>query len=176
MRWDANWRLIWLLRSWCCCEAIWARANHPRQRHRRGLSRGVSGGRHQPYVYSRPRYRGARVNLYHIDLYRVDTPRQLETLGLDDLIGENSVLSIEWGRKVSALRARVRCGDCVGASQRERAEGESDLAWEPINRARHPLLALRTEFLFTAHKGNLRTNARIAESGVFRRVLSVGGY
>ena len=44
-------------------------------------------------------YRGARVNLYHIDLYRVDTPRQFETLGLDDLIGENSVLLIEWGEK-----------------------------------------------------------------------------
>ena len=44
-------------------------------------------------------YRGSAVNLYHIDLYRVDTPRQLETLGLDDLVGENSVLLIEWGEK-----------------------------------------------------------------------------
>src|SRR5579884_964052 len=44
-------------------------------------------------------YRGPDVNVYHIDLYRVDTPRQLETLGLDDLIGDNSVLLIEWGEK-----------------------------------------------------------------------------
>jgi tRNA threonylcarbamoyladenosine biosynthesis protein TsaE len=44
-------------------------------------------------------YRGPTANLYHIDLYRVDTPRQLETLGLDDLISENSVLLIEWGEK-----------------------------------------------------------------------------
>jgi len=44
-------------------------------------------------------YRGPGANLYHIDLYRVDTQRQLETLGLDDLIGENSVLLIEWGEK-----------------------------------------------------------------------------
>lgn len=44
-------------------------------------------------------YRGPKANLYHIDLYRVDTPRQLETLGLDDLIVENSVLLIEWGEK-----------------------------------------------------------------------------
>jgi len=44
-------------------------------------------------------YRGPRVNVYHIDLYRIDTPRQLETLGLDDLIAENSVLLIEWGEK-----------------------------------------------------------------------------
>jgi tRNA threonylcarbamoyladenosine biosynthesis protein TsaE len=44
-------------------------------------------------------YRGPGASLYHIDLYRVDTPRQLETLGLDDLIGEQSVLLIEWGEK-----------------------------------------------------------------------------
>ena len=44
-------------------------------------------------------YRGPRVNLYHIDLYRVDTPRQLETLGLDDLMTESAVLLIEWGEK-----------------------------------------------------------------------------
>jgi len=44
-------------------------------------------------------YRGPRANLYHIDLYRVDTPRELETLGLDDLRSEGSVLLIEWGEK-----------------------------------------------------------------------------
>jgi len=44
-------------------------------------------------------YRGPLANLYHIDLYRVDTPRQLETLGIDDLIAEDSVLLIEWGEK-----------------------------------------------------------------------------
>jgi tRNA threonylcarbamoyladenosine biosynthesis protein TsaE len=44
-------------------------------------------------------YRGPRAKLYHIDLYRIDTPRQLETLGLDDLVAPNSVLLIEWGEK-----------------------------------------------------------------------------
>jgi tRNA threonylcarbamoyladenosine biosynthesis protein TsaE len=49
-------------------------------------------------------YRGPRVNLYHIDLYRVDTPRELETLGLDDLRSERSVLLIEWGEKFARLQ------------------------------------------------------------------------
>lgn len=44
-------------------------------------------------------YRGPAVTVFHIDLYRIDTPRQLETLGLDDLISENSVLLLEWGDK-----------------------------------------------------------------------------
>ncbi len=44
-------------------------------------------------------YRGPTATLYHIDLYRVDTPRELETLALDDLRSENSILLIEWGEK-----------------------------------------------------------------------------
>lgn len=44
-------------------------------------------------------YRGPQATLYHIDLYRVDTQRELETLGLDDLMGENHILLIEWGEK-----------------------------------------------------------------------------
>jgi len=49
-------------------------------------------------------YRGPRADLYHIDLYRVDTPRELETLGLDDLRSERSVLLIEWGEKFARLQ------------------------------------------------------------------------
>jgi len=44
-------------------------------------------------------YRGPEVDVFHIDLYRVETARELETLGIDDLIAENSVLLIEWGEK-----------------------------------------------------------------------------
>jgi tRNA threonylcarbamoyladenosine biosynthesis protein TsaE len=49
-------------------------------------------------------YHGPAVNLYHIDLYRVDTARELETLGLDDLVAENSILLIEWGEKFPRLQ------------------------------------------------------------------------
>lgn len=48
-------------------------------------------------------YRGRRANVYHIDLYRVDTPRELETLGLDDLRTDDSVLLVEWGEKFPCL-------------------------------------------------------------------------
>ena len=48
-------------------------------------------------------YRGPQANLYHIDLYRVDTARELETLGLDDLRASNSILLIEWGEKFPRL-------------------------------------------------------------------------
>jgi tRNA threonylcarbamoyladenosine biosynthesis protein TsaE len=50
-------------------------------------------------------YRGPRANLYHIDLYRIDTPRELDTLALEDLRSENSVLLIEWGEKFPWISA-----------------------------------------------------------------------
>ena len=49
-------------------------------------------------------YRSPRVLLYHIDLYRIDTERELETLALDDLLAPTSILLIEWGEKFPRLR------------------------------------------------------------------------
>jgi tRNA threonylcarbamoyladenosine biosynthesis protein TsaE len=48
-------------------------------------------------------YRGSRAKLYHIDLYRIDTQRELDTLGLDDLRSDGSILLIEWGEKFPRL-------------------------------------------------------------------------
>ncbi len=48
-------------------------------------------------------YRGPRANLYHIDLYRIDMQRELETLALDDLRDDKSILLIEWGEKFPRL-------------------------------------------------------------------------
>jgi tRNA threonylcarbamoyladenosine biosynthesis protein TsaE len=44
-------------------------------------------------------YRGPEVTLYHIDLYRIDTQRELDTLALDDLMTPHGILLIEWGEK-----------------------------------------------------------------------------
>src|ERR1043165_41087 len=44
-------------------------------------------------------YRGPEVTLYHIDLYRIDTQRELDTLALDDLMTPQTILLIEWGEK-----------------------------------------------------------------------------
>jgi tRNA threonylcarbamoyladenosine biosynthesis protein TsaE len=44
-------------------------------------------------------YRGKNVSIYHIDLYRIETERELQTLGLQDLMNEDSILLIEWGEK-----------------------------------------------------------------------------
>jgi tRNA threonylcarbamoyladenosine biosynthesis protein TsaE len=44
-------------------------------------------------------YHGPSVNVFHIDLYRIDTERELATLGIEDLYGNSNLLLIEWGEK-----------------------------------------------------------------------------
>lgn len=67
-------------------------------------------------------YRGPGVNLFHIDLYRIDTDRELLTLGIDDLIDSHSILLIEWGEKFERFR-RERDAEIairrVGENERE---------------------------------------------------------
>jgi tRNA threonylcarbamoyladenosine biosynthesis protein TsaE len=51
-------------------------------------------------------YRGAKITVYHIDLYRIETERELETLGLGELMAQDAILLIEWGEKFSWLVER----------------------------------------------------------------------
>ncbi len=49
-------------------------------------------------------YRGPEVSVYHIDLYRIETQRELESLGLEELINdERNIVLIEWGEKFPSL-------------------------------------------------------------------------
>ncbi|MBI3667027.1 MAG: tRNA (adenosine(37)-N6)-threonylcarbamoyltransferase complex ATPase subunit type 1 TsaE [Acidobacteria bacterium] len=44
---------------------------------------------------------GRQPKVFHVDLYRLDHPPELDTLGLDDLWDQNAVVLIEWGEKFS---------------------------------------------------------------------------
>jgi tRNA threonylcarbamoyladenosine biosynthesis protein TsaE len=53
-------------------------------------------------------YRGGRLTLYHIDLYRL-TSREADDLGLDDLIDAGGVVAVEWpDRWPAAPRDSIR--------------------------------------------------------------------
>jgi tRNA threonylcarbamoyladenosine biosynthesis protein TsaE len=41
------------------------------------------------------KYNGARM-VYHVDLYRIGDVHDLETLGLEDIFGEEAVVIVEW--------------------------------------------------------------------------------
>ena len=49
-------------------------------------------------------FHGPEVNLYHVDLYRIETERELATLGLDELFAEDgNLVLLEWGEKFPRL-------------------------------------------------------------------------
>ncbi len=52
-------------------------------------------------------YRGGRLPLFHVDLYRLNDPREVEDLGLDELAADG-VLAIEWAEKLPPRLAPPR--------------------------------------------------------------------
>ena len=60
-------------------------------------------------------YRGGRLPLFHVDLYRLDDPREIDDLGLEE-IAAGGVLAIEWAEKLrevppGAIAVRIAHGE-----------------------------------------------------------------
>jgi tRNA threonylcarbamoyladenosine biosynthesis protein TsaE len=53
-------------------------------------------------------YRGPKVRLFHLDLYRLETERELLTLGLDEMAEEpDALVLVEWGEKFPSIVERA---------------------------------------------------------------------
>ncbi len=56
-------------------------------------------------------YDGARegkpVKLFHLDVYRLEGERQLESLGLDELLTPEALVLVEWGEKFKSIRKKA---------------------------------------------------------------------
>ena len=51
-------------------------------------------------------YGGVRV--YHVDLYRLDRPEDVATIGLDEILDRDAVVLIEWGERFPRLMPENR--------------------------------------------------------------------
>jgi tRNA threonylcarbamoyladenosine biosynthesis protein TsaE len=73
------------------------------------------------HEYTRHGAPGTAAKVYHIDLYRIDTPRELGSLGLDEVMRSESTVLIEWGDKLpsgpSAAHFRIEL-ELAGEDQR----------------------------------------------------------
>lgn len=59
---------------------------------------------------------GKPVKLYHMDVYRLESERQLETLGLDELLTPDALVLVEWGGKFKSIRKKAT-GEIVIAAE-----------------------------------------------------------
>ena len=46
---------------------------------------------------------GAEGRVYHVDLYRLDEPREVASLGLEDLFDREAIVLLEWGERFPQL-------------------------------------------------------------------------
>ena len=57
--------------------------------------------------------------VYHIDLYRLDTEREVESLGLEDLFATGRLVLIEWGERFPKLMPLPRTEITITAQDDE---------------------------------------------------------
>ncbi len=91
----------------------------------RGMARGAgSDAQVQSPTFTLVRVYPGRVQLAHVDLYRVKAAGELADLGLDELLDEGAMV-IEWGDRLDVKRAEVVMFESLG-DDRRRLRFESD--------------------------------------------------
>ena len=91
----------------------------------KGIVKGL--GAASPDEVSSPTFRliheyGSGGSVYHVDLYRLEEPRELATLGLEELFDREDIVLVEWGERFTQIlpeeRSEIRLR-VVGDGERE---------------------------------------------------------
>jgi tRNA threonylcarbamoyladenosine biosynthesis protein TsaE len=70
-------------------------------------------------------YAGPKTRVYHLDLYRLETERELATLGLEEMAGQaDALVLIEWGEKFASVVERADAEVAMSA-----LEGDERSLW-----------------------------------------------
>jgi len=75
----------------------------------KGIAKGL--GAAQPDDVTSPTYTLIHEygpHLYHIDLYRLETPREVASIGLEELFDREAVVLIEWGERFPRIMPENR--------------------------------------------------------------------
>jgi tRNA threonylcarbamoyladenosine biosynthesis protein TsaE len=69
----------------------------------KGLARGldISARIHSPTFTLVNEYNDGRLNLFHLDLYRLETPQQIASIGIGEFLSPDGVTVIEWAERLN---------------------------------------------------------------------------
>jgi tRNA threonylcarbamoyladenosine biosynthesis protein TsaE len=72
----------------------------------RGL--GVTARVHSPTFTLVNEYSGGRLKLFHLDLYRLETPAQILSAGIGEYLSPDGVAVIEWAERIANEEFRMK--------------------------------------------------------------------
>jgi tRNA threonylcarbamoyladenosine biosynthesis protein TsaE len=75
----------------------------------KGLARGlgISARVHSPTFTLVNEYGGGRLKLFHLDLYRLETPAQILSAGIEEFLSPDGVAVIEWAERIANCELRI---------------------------------------------------------------------
>jgi tRNA threonylcarbamoyladenosine biosynthesis protein TsaE len=76
----------------------------------KGLARGlgISARVHSPTFTLVNEYGGGRLKLFHLDLYRLETPSQILSAGVEEFLTPDGVSVIEWAERIANEELRMK--------------------------------------------------------------------